>query len=91
MEKMRVAMMMDDSLQKLKTFIYYQDGHKSSINCFQKAKHTFRDELVIYNDLVNKGRRLVIPKALRADMKEKLHSTHMSIESSLRRARDCIY
>lgn len=69
-------------------YIYYQDGHKSSINCFQKAKHTFRDELVIYNDLVNKGRRLVIPKA---DMKEKLHSTHMNIESSLRRARDCIY
>ena len=33
----------------------------------------------------------MIPKGLRADMKLKIHSSHLGIEACLRRARECIY
>ena len=35
--------------------------------------------------------RVVIPKALRGEMKQKIHSSHMGAESCLRRARECIF
>ena len=34
---------------------------------------------------------VVIPKNLRADMKARIHSSHLGAESCLRRARECIY
>ena len=50
-----------------------------------------RDELTVQDGLVFKGNSVVIPKSLRADMKLKIHSSHLGIEACLRRARECIY
>ena len=50
-----------------------------------------RDELTIEHDLIFKGERVVIPMTLRPLMKQKIHSSHMGVESCLRGARDCIY
>lgn len=50
-----------------------------------------RDELTVQDGLVFKGNFVVIPKSLRADMKLKIHSSHLGIEVCLRRARECIY
>ena len=50
-----------------------------------------RDELTVQDGLVFKGNSVMIPKSLRADMKLKIHSSHLGIEACLRRARECIY
>ncbi|XP_048582090.1 uncharacterized protein K02A2.6-like [Nematostella vectensis] len=50
-----------------------------------------RDELAIYDGLVFKGERLIVPKAMRASMKERLHSSHIGVNGCLRRARECLF
>ena len=48
-------------------------------------------ELVVQDGFLFRGDRLVIPKTLRKSMLQKLHSSHQSIESTLRHAREIIY
>ena len=43
------------------------------------------------NGLIFKGERLVVPRSLREEMTEKLHSSHIGIQSCLRRARETLY
>ena len=50
-----------------------------------------RDELTLQDGLIFKANAVVIPKSLRADMKARIHSSHLGTESCLRRARECIY
>ena len=50
-----------------------------------------RDELTLQDRLIFKANAVVIPKNLRADMKARIHSSHLGTESCLRRARECIY
>ena len=50
-----------------------------------------RGELTVQDGLVFKGNSVVIPKSLSADMKLKIHSSHLGIEACLRRKRECIY
>ncbi|XP_048577670.1 uncharacterized protein K02A2.6-like [Nematostella vectensis] len=50
-----------------------------------------RDELAIYDGLVFKGERLIVLKAMRASMKERLHSSHIGVNGCLRRARECLF
>ena len=51
----------------------------------------YRDELTIQDGIVYRGDRIVVPKALRPDMKNRVHAGHLGINSCLRRARDLIY
>ena len=50
-----------------------------------------RDELVVENDVIYRGARCIIPAAIRKDILEKLHSVHMGITGTLRRARESVY
>ena len=50
-----------------------------------------RDELSIQDGLVFRGERIIIPQTLRKEMKETLHTSHVGIEGTLRRARESIY
>ncbi|XP_040071826.1 uncharacterized protein K02A2.6-like [Ixodes scapularis] len=91
-EKIRHATLRDDTLQKLTIVIrtgWPQERH--NIEPEVRMYFLFRPELDLEDDILYKGQRLVIPKALRGEMKEKLHSSHMGIESTLRRARDSIF
>ena len=67
-----------------------EGGHKSEDAC-QIAYFSYRDELTIQDGVIFRGERIVIPSSLRNSMKEKVHAGHISINSSLRRARDLIY
>ena len=51
----------------------------------------YRDELTIQDGIVYRGDRIVVPKALRQDMKNRVHAGYLGINSCLRRARDLIY
>lgn len=50
-----------------------------------------RDCLSVSDDIIVKGECLVIPPALRQDVKRRLHSAHLGKDSMLRRAREIIY
>lgn len=53
--------------------------------------YSIRDELAVQDGLIFRNERVVIPKALRGDMKQRIHLSHMGAESCLRRARECIF
>ena len=55
------------------------------------AYYTVRDELTTQDGIVFKGYRCVIPKKLRRDIRQRLHATHTGLQSTLRRARECVY
>lgn len=50
-----------------------------------------RDELTVVGDLILKGNKIVIPKALRSSMLERLHVGHMGVEKTFSRGRDCLF
>ena len=50
-----------------------------------------RDELSVVNDLVFKGKKLVIPPSLRKSMLDTVHSGHMGVEKCQKRARDIMF
>ena len=52
---------------------------------------TFRDELAIFDGVVYKGPRVVIPTSMRGDMLKRLHVSHQGIEATLRRARQTMF
>ena len=50
-----------------------------------------RDELTVQGNIVFKGQRLVVPRSMRNELMEVVHSSHIGIKGCLRRARDSIY
>ena len=53
--------------------------------------YSMRDELSIYDGLVFKGERLVVPQGLRAEIKKDIHASHAGVEGCLKRARESVY
>ncbi|XP_048747335.2 uncharacterized protein K02A2.6-like [Ostrea edulis] len=60
-------------------------------NYFVKKYWNFREELSLYNGIVTKGRRLIIPSKLRSDILNQLHYGHMGAEKCKRRAREVVF
>ena len=58
-----------------------------------KARPYFdcRDELTVQDGIVYRGDKIVVPKSMRLEMKQKVHIGHLGINSWLRRARDTIF
>ncbi|XP_048255233.1 uncharacterized protein K02A2.6-like [Haliotis rufescens] len=50
-----------------------------------------RDELSVQDGILFHGKRCVVPIALRSDILKRLHNAHTGIESTRRRARECVY
>lgn len=50
-----------------------------------------RDTLSIEDGIIMKGERIFIPKAMRQEIKEKLHSAHLAYDSMMRRARQTVF
>ena len=50
-----------------------------------------RSDLSAQDGLIFKGERVVIPHALRGEIKKAIHSSHTGVEACLRRARECVY
>ena len=47
--------------------------------------------LSIYDGLVFKGKRLVVPQGLRAEIKKDIRASHAGVDGCLRRARESVY
>ena len=65
-------------------------GNENAPACVKQFK-AIRHALSIDNDLVLYGQRLVIPKAQRKSVLERLHSAHQGITRTKQRARMCVY
>ena len=53
--------------------------------------YDMRDELGVYDGLVFKGERLVVPRGLRTEIKKDIHVSHAGVEGCLRWARESVY
>ena len=53
--------------------------------------YSYRDELSVYDGLIFRGERFVIPRALRYQTMKQRHSSHIGINGSLRSARECLF
>nr|XP_054767488.1 uncharacterized protein K02A2.6-like [Lytechinus pictus] len=62
-------------------------------DCANNVRQYFsiKHELTVDDGIVFKGLRCVIPSAMRAEIRDKLHAAHTGIESTLKRARECVY
>ena len=86
------AMLKDQDLQVLKSHI--TNGFPIGTNQCPKCIRPFfpyRDELTVYNGLVLKGHRVVIPTALRNQLLNVIHESHLGIFKTLDRARTSIF
>lgn len=92
LEELRSSTHDDEVLQKLKEVI--QNGwpeEKQELPAVLALYFSFRDEMSVYDGLVFKAERLLIPKRMRPKMKDHLHSSHIGVNGCLRRARECMY
>ena len=51
----------------------------------------FKEEITLQNRVIFKGERVVIPFQMRAELKRKLHSSHLGVQACQRRAREAFY
>ena len=90
--KIKLATENDPDLHQLKeTILTGWPNEKSEVPEKIRIYYNHRDELAVQDGIIFRSSRCVVPKSLRKSMLEKIHSSHMGMESSLRRARECIY
>ena len=81
-----------EALQRLKMMAL--DGwpdNVDEISIVLEPYYCIRDEFAVQNDPIFKCDRVVIPLELRSFVLELNRSSHIGIESCLRRARECVY
>ncbi|XP_055883579.1 uncharacterized protein K02A2.6-like [Biomphalaria glabrata] len=82
----------DETLQALRKTI--EDGwpvKKTAAPAALRPYYDFAETLSISNGIIVKGERVLIPKSMRSEMKEKLHASHLAYDSMMRRARALIF
>ena len=90
--ELKYAMQTDEVMQDLKRVIHSGwPEDKKDLPAVLLPYFNFRDKLSVYDGLVFKGERLIIPKQICSTMKERLHSSHIGVNGCLRRARESIY
>ncbi|XP_048255340.1 uncharacterized protein K02A2.6-like [Haliotis rufescens] len=91
-ETFKLATADDPQLQQLKSVILigWSSDRKDVPACVQDFWN-IRDELTVVGDLVFKGNKLVVPRALQAEMLQKIHEAHLGITKCKQRERDVLF
>lgn len=91
-QRVKEELRKDESLQQLKEYILKGfPEEKAKVPNNIKPYFDERHSLTIEDDLIVKGQQILIPQAMRKEIKEKLHAAHLSTDSMLRRARRVVY
>ena len=92
MTELQQASSQDHHLQKLKHFIItgWPDS-KYEMSTELKPYWSYRDELVVIDGMILKGRCIIIPNSLRQQVLNQLHTNHMGIEKMKLLAHKCVY
>ena len=82
----------DPSLQQLKQIVTsgWPDTRENTPTSTQEYWN-FREEITIQDGILYKGLRMIIPLSLRADMLNKIHSSHVGTEACIRKASDSLF
>ena len=92
LDEIHIATERDESLSCLKnTIMKGSPPNKEAVPNSLTPYFSYRDELTVHNRIIMRGERIVIPTAMRPDIKMKLHAGHMGINSCLRRARELVF
>ncbi len=82
----------DPTLKKLKDYVLNGwPNNKSQVDPAVRPYFSFRDEITIYQDVLLKGDRIIVPTTLRNEMRQKIHHGHLGIEKCKARARLTLY
>ena len=82
----------DEVLQLLKEVILTGwPADKKSVPAVLNPYYSYWDELSMYDGLIFRGERLVIPHSLRYQTIKQLHSSHFGTNGCLRRTRECLF
>ena len=92
MAEIQQASSQDEHLQQLKTFIIAGwPNTKDELHADIKPYWPYRDELVVIDGVILKGRHIVIPYSLRQQVLTQLHISHMGIEKTKLLAHDSVF
>ena len=92
MTELQQASSQDDHLQKLKNIIIAGwPVSKDEINAELKPYWAYRDELVVIDGIILKGRCIIITNSLRQQVFNQLHMNHMGIEKMKLLVWECVY
>ena len=81
MAEIQQASSQDNHLQQCKSFIITgQPDTKDELHADLRPYWPYRDELVVIDSIILKGRHIVIPNSLRQQVLSQLHTNHMGIE-----------
>ena len=81
MEQIRLATSEDTQMHDLPTVIqegwpqHRQNCKESILDCWN-----FLDELSVIDGIILKGQKIFVPKSLRPEMLDKIHTDHLGIE-----------
>ena len=82
----------DPIMQTLKTTILVGwPEHREQTPVHIREYWNYREELTLHNGVLFKNQKVIIPKAMRLEMISRIHSSHLGIESCLRKARDLVF
>ncbi len=91
-QRIRQGTQEDKTLKALADVI--KEGWPVQRDALQQELHDyfpFREELSVQDGAILKGERIVIPYSMRRELIETLHSSHLGIQGTLRRAREALY
>ena len=83
----------DDAILKTLACIIKQGWPESKLHFPLEVQDyfPFKEELTLQNGVIFKGDRVVIPLQMRAELRRKLHSSHLGVQTCQRRAQKVFY
>ncbi|CAB4031586.1 Hypothetical predicted protein [Paramuricea clavata] len=82
----------DPDLQKLKNCVLNEWPDKArQVDPAVRPYYSFRDEITLYEDVLLKCDRTMVPSSLRDEMRQRIHHGHLGIEKCKARARSTLY
>ncbi|XP_048581557.1 uncharacterized protein K02A2.6 [Nematostella vectensis] len=82
----------DETLQRLKeTVLQGWPETKQEADPRVAEYWTYRDEISVYNGVLYKGERVIVPSSLRKTLMSRVHASHQGEQACLRRARDALF
>ena len=91
-EEIQQTLLQDAHLQQLKTFVIAGWPHtKDELQTDIRPYWPYRDELVVIDGVILKGRCIIIPDSLKLQVHTQLHINHIGIEKTKLLAHESVF
>ena len=90
--QLQMSTSQDTGLQTLKDMVLTGwRNQRSQVPIIIQDYWNYREEISVHNGVLFKNHRVIVPKVMQAETLLRVHSSHLGIESCLRKARDLVY